>query len=66
MPLFSVLERLNFNGKVVKPFTTHEGSMLGDIMTDVNKLCPFANIKNGLAIKGSNALNCDNELEKWI
>ena len=29
MPMFTVLEKLDFSGKTVMPFTTHEGSGLG-------------------------------------
>ena len=29
MPMFTQLEQLDFRGKTVKPFVTHEGSSLG-------------------------------------
>lgn len=66
MALFTALETLDFTGKVVKPFTTHEGSGLGNVMDDIHKLCTGADIKNGLAIRGSEADNCTLKLQQWI
>lgn len=66
MPMFTQLEKLNFKDKTVKLFITHEGSRLGDCPKDIEKLCKDANIQKGLAIRGSNAKNSKDELEKWI
>lgn len=66
MPMFTELEKLNFEGKIVKLFITHEGSGLGDCPKDIEKLCVGADIQKGLAIRGSNASNSDSELENWI
>lgn len=66
MPMFTLLEKLNFEGKTVKLFTTHEGSGLGDCPNDIERLCQGANIQKGLAIRGSNSENSENELENWI
>ena len=57
MCIFTCLENLDFTGKTIYPFTTHEGSALGDVMDDIKKLCSGANIKAGLAILGSDANN---------
>ena len=66
MAMFTLLEKLDFNGKIVKPFSTHEGSGLGSVVSDVNKLCKGAIIKDGLAIRGCKASLCDDELKQWI
>lgn len=66
MAMFTLLEKLDFNGKVVKPFSTHEGSGLGSVISDANKLCKGAIIKDGLAIRGCKASLCDDELKQWI
>lgn len=63
--VFSAIENLNFKGKIVKPFVTHEGSKLGSIMQDINKFCAGAYIKEGLEIRGSDALNSKEKIEKW-
>lgn len=63
--MFTQLEKLNFNGKIVKPFTTHEGSGLGNVISDLQKICVGANIKDALVIKGTNAKDSKEIVEKW-
>ncbi len=45
MPMWTQLEQLDFTGKVVKPFVTHEGSGFGSSQRDLAKLCDGAEIK---------------------
>lgn len=66
MPLFTQLEKLNFNGKTVKFYITHEGSKLGSCPKDIENLCHGANIKPGLAIQGCTVENCDSKLKAWL
>lgn len=66
MPMFTALEKLDFTGKVVMPFSTHEGSGLGSFMADIKLICKGAEIENGLAIRGSDAKNCKSELLNWV
>lgn len=49
MALFTFLESYDFRGKTIIPFCTHEGSALGSSVSDVKKLCPEANVLQGLA-----------------
>lgn len=63
--IFTALEKLDFTGKIVKPFTTHEGSGLGSIMEDINRFCIGADIKEGLAVQGSNASSSKSKIESW-
>ncbi len=65
MPIFTALDGVDFTGKTIKPFTTHEGSDLGSVMDDVRKLCPNAKIENGLSIVGSRVETAKEELEGW-
>ena len=65
-PMFTELTRLNFNGKTVMPFSTHEGSGLGSIERDLKRVCVGAEVKSGLAIVGSRAKDSKNNIEKWI
>ena len=65
-PMFTQLERLDFKGKTVMPFTTHEGSGLGSVVSDLKKICKDADVKNGLAVVGSNVSGARNNVEKWI
>lgn len=66
--IYSELDRLDFTGKVIKPFTTHEGSGLGDCVNVLKKKCKNATIKNGLAIKGTDVSRPETieKLKKWI
>lgn len=64
--MFTLLEKLDFTGKIVKPFTTHEGSGLGSTLEDIKRFCNGANIKDGLSIRGSSATNADNLLKEWV
>jgi len=65
-PLFTELERLNFDGKIVMPFTTHEGSGLGSVVGDIKKIAVGATVKPGLSIVGSSVKNSKVKLEQWI
>ena len=66
MPVCTFLESHDFTDKVVCPFCTNEGSGLANSISDIDKLIPTANRKEGLAIKGSQAQNSKDEFEKWI
>ena len=66
MGMFTALENLDFSNKIVMPFTTHEGSGLGDVLKDIRLLCKNANIKNGLSIYGSKVNSADNLISNWI
>ena len=64
--IFSQLERLDFAGKNVFPVMTHEGSGLAGSALALKKYCPGANVKQGLAIHGSDAQRSKATVEKWI
>lgn len=66
MAVFTFLERYDFGGKTIKPFCTHEGSGMGNSVGDIKKLCPSADVENGLAIYGSRVKNSKNEVERWV
>ena len=66
MPMFTVLEQINFEGKTVRPVCTHEGSGMGRSEADLKKCCLGAVIKKGLAIQGSSVNRCDDMLKKWL
>lgn len=66
MPMWTQLEKLDFSGKTVKPFVTHEGSGFGKSLNDLKKLCPGADIKEGLSIQGSSVSNSENKVKNWV
>ena len=65
-PMFTQLEKLNWHGKVVRPFTTHEGSGLGSVVEDLKSICKGAIVERGLAIRGSSVNSSKSKVEAWI
>ena len=65
-PMFTQLEKLDFAGKTIMPFCTHEGSGLANIPSDIKKIAKGATVKQGLAIVGSNVGSAKNKVENWI
>lgn len=66
MAVFTFLESFDFSGKIIKPFCTHEGSGMGNSVSDIKKLCPNANVQSGLAIYGSSVNRTKSDIERWI
>lgn len=66
MAIFNFLESSNMEGKIIAPFCTHEGSGLGRSTNDIQKLCPDSRVTKGLAIRGSEVSERDNEIKKWL
>lgn len=63
----TALTGLDFSGKTVRVISTHEGSGLGSMVSDVKKMCKGASVDmNGLAIKGSNAAKSKSTVEQWL
>ena len=63
----TALEGLDFTGKTVRVISTHEGSGLGSMISDVKKLCRGADVQNiGLAIRGSQAKEAENKIAAWL
>ena len=63
----TALEGLDFTGKKVRVISTHEGSGLGSMVSDVSRMCAGADVdRNGLAIKGTQAKGSKSKVEGWI
>ncbi len=61
------LKELDFTGKTIRVITTHEGSGLGNILSDVKKICIGANVlDDAIAIQGSTATKSKSKIEQWI
>lgn len=66
-PMFTQLERLDWNGKIIRIFTTHEGNGLANVPNDVKRICKGANVLNdAIAIRGSDCKNARNKIENWV
>lgn len=66
MAVFTFLEHFDFSGKEIRPFCTHEGSGLGSSISDIKRLCPKAEVTEGLAIRGGSVGRSRQEMERWI
>ena len=66
--VYTQLDKLDFTGKVVKPFATHEGSGMGRVETVLKQKCGGAAVKKGLAIQGSavHSAAAEKQIEKWV
>jgi len=65
--MITQLEKLDFTGKIIRIFTTHEGSGLGSIPSQVKKVCKGATVlDNGIAIRGASVKDSKDKIEKWL
>lgn len=47
-------------------FVTHRGSGLGSGQEDISKLSPNSKILDGFYVCGEDAINSQNDVDKWI
>ncbi|MDO9324143.1 MAG: flavodoxin [Methanoregula sp.] len=66
MPVFSFLEEYDLSGKTIVPFCTHEGSGLGRSVSDIRKICPRSTVTEGLAIKGGEVKDAQDDVSGWL
>lgn len=52
MPIYTFFDKYDFNGKIIVPFNTHEGSGDGGTYSTIKELEPNAKVLDGLAIRG--------------
>ncbi|MBR1747013.1 MAG: flavodoxin [Clostridia bacterium] len=66
--VYTELDRLDFSGKIVKPFATHEGSGLGSVESVLKRKCVGATVKRGLAIQGSSVRSsfAKSQVKAWV
>lgn len=64
--LFTALKGHDYNGKIIRPFTTHEGSGLSGVPRQLKEICVGAEVPDGLAIVGSQVNNSKQKIEEWI
>ena len=66
MAVFTFLESADFGGKTIIPFCTHEGSGFGRSISDIKRLCPDSDVKDGFALRGSTVGRYRKEIEKQL
>ncbi|MGB9177022.1 MAG: flavodoxin [Methanoregula sp.] len=66
MPVFTFLEEYDFSEKTIAPFCTHEGSGMGRSVADIRKTCPQSTVLDGLAIRGGDVKDAQDEIAGWL
>ena len=64
MAMFTLLENVNLDNKIIKPFCSHEGSGFGRSIEDIKRLCPNSKIEKGIDIHGSTIM--EEKMKEWI
>ena len=64
--LVTALKEIDFTGKTIRPFVTHEGSGLARIPSQIQEICYGAHVSRGLAIKGSQVKSAKEQVAAWI
>ena len=49
--MFTALKGLDYTGKIIRPFVTHEGSGLSSIPSQIKSICAGANVKQELQLQ---------------
>ena len=63
----TAIKDVDFTGKTIRVITTHEGSGLANVVSDVKRICKGANVlDDAIAIKGTEAKNSKSRIESWI
>ncbi|WP_136194029.1 flavodoxin [Actinomyces procaprae] len=66
MVVRTFLDAVDLNGKTVIPFTTHEGSGLGNTQQQLEAQYPQATVLDGLAVRGSQAADAQPDVDAWL
>lgn len=66
MIMYTVFENNDFSGKKLIPFSTHEGSGLSGFDKKLQSACPDAEVLKGLAVRGSDAQNNQEEVRESV
>ena len=64
--MFTFFDRYDLNGKTVVPFTTHEGSGLGNVVSDLKKLYPNAVFREAFSIYGHESRKDLSKVGQWL
>lgn len=70
MPVYTWIEKHDWQGKTVIPFCTHEGSALGESGDNIGAACKGSKLIEGFAMTGTKAQKHQSEakkaVEQWI
>lgn len=66
MPVYTFLEKHDWQGKTIIPFSTHEGSGLSGTERNLARICKGATVGKGLALRGATAQNKRDEARRSV
>ncbi len=66
MPVYTFLEEYDFSGRTIIPFVSHEGSGLGNTISEIAKICPNSEVMEGFAVRGSEVSSSKDDIVNWI
>ena len=66
MAVYTFLESLDWAGKTIHPFCTHEGSGLSGTERKIAAACKGAHVTPGLAIRGSDVDESKGRVQSWL
>lgn len=66
MPVYTFIERHDWQGKNIIPFCTHEGSGLSNTERYIAEACKGATVGKGLAMRGTTAQNSREQAKKSV
>lgn len=64
--MFTFFDKYDLNGKTIIPFTTHEGSGLGNVVEDLKHIYPKATFKEAFSIYGHEARKDMSKVDEWV
>ena len=64
--MFTFFKKYDLNGKTIIPFTTHEGSGLGNCVKDVKQAYPNATVTGEFSIYGHEVREGKERVAKWL
>lgn len=64
--MFTFFDKYDLNGKIIIPFTTHEGSGLANTVEDVKRAYPKAKVMEGFAVYGHEVRTDMSKVNKWL
>ncbi len=64
--MFTFFSKYDLNGKTIIPFSTHEGSGLGSVVSDLKKIYPKAKFGKAFSIYGHECQKDLSQVDKWL
>lgn len=64
--MFTFFDKYDLNGKNIIPFSTHEGSGLGSVVSDLKSIYPNATFKEAFSIYGHETRKDLSKVSKWL